>query len=500
MIEGSGPSNVNVTLSSSEMKGDEMDAVATSVNYSVESCQNLFVNNVSSVAKLEALAEGDFNELTVFLEGNGTNLSSLHPRILKAEIARIVPDSKVISTVRITRQGKIIVVTSSTQAASNLMKMQSIAGIQVTGSIQFDNISTKFLLFNIPQDVSCLEIAEELTESGITPLEVRRFIRRAEGQATPSRTVLVTKLGILLPSDIKLWYQNHRIALFVDRPRQCPKCHNFSHNPRTCRSLTTCKKCSESHEGPCMAINPLCSNCKGAHEADDKSCPEYVREVELLKYKCQNNLSIAEARRLFRVKQVEGRTTYSSVTSHSAPVASGASPPSQDCVTKAVFENTLAVFLDTLAGMIQSALEAQLVNFNQMLQTTLGVIKAKQDQMEVIVQKSMENRQKSNPFLEKEVARKCASSSKKPRKERIATEEENSEMELGDMEQFKNQMLENVREALNNCPRVSLPSGKELAEGLLKGVNMGEKLAVDFGGKAGRGLKVTAPVLSPPSS
>lgn len=107
----------------------------------------------------------------------------------------------------------------------------------MTASCQSEVISTQFLLHNIDPLIDCTEIAEELDFAGVKALEVRRFLRQG---STSTISVLVTKLGHSLPSDIGLWYQFHRISLFVDKLCQYTNCIKFTHNSSAFKSARIC--------------------------------------------------------------------------------------------------------------------------------------------------------------------------------------------------------------------------------------------------------------------
>lgn len=164
----------------------------------------------------------------------------------------------------------------------------------------------------------------------------------------------MTKLGTRLPSEIKLWFQNHRISAFWDKPRQCAKCYKYNHSTRTCTRDAVCKKCAQSHESACSSDTTVCINCQGPHEADDKNCPLYAKEVKIQKFKSENHFTISEARRQF--KETSSANTYAKVAASSVP-----SPcPQGDFITKTELEATLKSFSENLTAMFQSALEAQL--------------------------------------------------------------------------------------------------------------------------------------------
>ncbi|GFV58543.1 RNA-directed DNA polymerase from mobile element jockey, partial [Trichonephila clavipes] len=136
---------------------------------------------------------------------------------------------------------------------------------------------------------------------------MRRFLKTgSQQQFSP---VLITILGTTLPETVKLWFINHRIQKFIDKPRQYTKCFSFLHSTRFCQKTAICINCGVSHSGQC-SNNSRCINCKGDHPANSLNCPEYIKEKKILELKCEQHLTLGEARRRFRDNK---RTSYSAV-------------------------------------------------------------------------------------------------------------------------------------------------------------------------------------------
>ncbi|GFS67876.1 hypothetical protein TNCV_2295291 [Trichonephila clavipes] len=56
--------------------------------------------------------------------------------------------------------------------------------------------------------------------------------------------------------------------------------------------------------------NSRCKNCKGDHPANSSNCPEYIKEKRILELKCEQHLTLREARRRFCDNK---RASYSAV-------------------------------------------------------------------------------------------------------------------------------------------------------------------------------------------
>ena len=305
---------------------------------------------ITTLASGAALQPGD--SILVFLEGKDGPLTHLHPKRLKDDLVSKISNHANIDNLKLTRQGKLLVVTRSADTAAQVLSLRELVSVPVTPHLQTESITSRFLLHNIPTDVTCQEIAEELLCNNITSIEVRRFMRGNSGNRTPSLTVLVTMLGTQLPPYVKVWYQLHRISLFIDRPRPCLNCWKFNHNTRVCKSPRVCKDCGSTHEGPCTEPVLKCHNCQGSHRTDDKSCPLYLKEAQIQRFKSVNHLSIAQARREFRQVEKQGRS-YASVTNDTP------SPLPPDTLTKADLQEALNAFSENLIHIIKTALEVQ---------------------------------------------------------------------------------------------------------------------------------------------
>lgn len=216
----------------------------------------LFRANASEEEFFRAAATEGLGAITIFVEGRGGTLPSIHPRTLKADIADQVPKYKEIEVLKQTKNNKLVIVTNSAEAAYQILKIQSLGNYPVSPRIQYESITSRFLLHNIPVEVTCNEIAEELNEGGIAVYEIRRFMRKSQAISYPTPTVLVTKLGTNLPSEVRLWFQNHKISQFWDRPRQCQVCYKYNHSTKSCKSEQICKRCALTHEGPCQETAP----------------------------------------------------------------------------------------------------------------------------------------------------------------------------------------------------------------------------------------------------
>ena len=355
---------------------------ATSNNTGMSASINphFYVNNCPHDYLSFAVNDG-VDEISVMIAPkDGNTLPQSNPKKLKEEIVKLVEKSGDIDTLKMTRQGKILLVTTVAEVAQKALKIQQIFNTPVEAYVIKENITTRFLLHDMDTTISCIDIAEELEEQGIVAIEVRRFLRKNKGDLLPTPTILVTKLGTHIPQYVKLWYQRHKLALFWDKPRPCLNCFKFNHGTKVCKKEKVCVKCGGNHTSECKETSLKCSNCNGAHSATDKSCPHYLREVKLQKFKSLHHLTIGEARRRF------SNTEEEKIKSYAGKISSAPTPlhQAQNLVTKDVLEATMLKFTQQITGLFQEALATQARAFQaaneQMLQslthTLTGVLQS----------------------------------------------------------------------------------------------------------------------------
>lgn len=81
-------------------------------------------------------------------------------------------------TLKLARQGKLLAITGSSETAQQNLGIQALAHhIPFLLALQRECITIRRLPHDIPTDVSCEEIAEDLKEVGINSWEVRRFTK-----------------------------------------------------------------------------------------------------------------------------------------------------------------------------------------------------------------------------------------------------------------------------------------------------------------------------------
>ncbi|GBN37012.1 hypothetical protein AVEN_74995-1 [Araneus ventricosus] len=246
-----------------------------------------------------------FNEIKVIVSNADKNKKLPHsnPFRVQAFIKQVVNRHESIENMKYTRQGKILFTTKDPICAVQLLSLNKFMETDINTDIIWENICSRFLIFDIPTDTPMEELAEEIQEKNdIDVVEMRRFLKQnSEKNMSP---VLITVLDTTIPDAIKIWFISQKIQHFIDRPRQCTNCYSLEHASRICEKTNICFLCSETHTGPCQGPEK-CINCEGPHNAKSNLCPAYIKEKKILGLKCRNHITTSEARRVFQLQNMK---------------------------------------------------------------------------------------------------------------------------------------------------------------------------------------------------
>ncbi|GFX86516.1 uncharacterized protein TNCV_3727851 [Trichonephila clavipes] len=162
------------------------------------------------------------SEINILVENSqgSSHIPKSNPQLLNAEIKKKITRHENIKSMSFTRNGKIRFSTLEPVCAAQILSLEKILNVSVKTNILWEGITSRFLIYEIPLDISLNEIAKELQETNdFEIIEMRRFIKTGSHQQFSP--ILVTILGTTLPETVKLWFINHRIQNFIDKPRQC---------------------------------------------------------------------------------------------------------------------------------------------------------------------------------------------------------------------------------------------------------------------------------------
>ncbi|GFV73553.1 uncharacterized protein TNCV_126931 [Trichonephila clavipes] len=125
-----------------------------------------------------------------------------NPQLLHAEIKKKIARHENIKRVSFTCNGKIRFSTLDSVCAAQILSLEKVLNVSVKTNILWEGITSRFLIYEIPLNVSLNEIAKELQESNdFEIIEMRRFIKT--GTQQQFLPILITILGTTLPETVK---------------------------------------------------------------------------------------------------------------------------------------------------------------------------------------------------------------------------------------------------------------------------------------------------------
>ncbi|GIY60940.1 uncharacterized protein CEXT_362541 [Caerostris extrusa] len=171
---------------------------------------------------------------------------------------------------KFSRKGKLIFSTADQVCAAQILNLDKILDTPISAIVTFENITERFLIFDIPTNLQLSELAAEIMhKNDMEVVELRRFVKLNSTQEFSP--VLVTILGTFLLDSIKIWFTNQKIRQFVNRVRKCLHCYDFTHAARVC-DRNICPRCGVNNEGLCHGPEK-CIHCAGPNSATSKICP-----------------------------------------------------------------------------------------------------------------------------------------------------------------------------------------------------------------------------------
>lgn len=238
----------------------------------------------SSVASVQPL-----RGLTVIVKPKDPTrqISKINPLKLRDKLESLAPDG-VLRVRPNPRLNLLALDTRNWDSTKSLLTLTSIEGIAVQTYEPRSYDMAVGVIRGVATDMS----EEELTlalRATVPVKQVRRF-----GQSEAVKLVFDTNTA---PAFVTIGYTRFRVAAYLEKPTQCPKCHRFGHIGCVCSKPTRCVRCGEDHERTaCNAENPRCTNCNKKHESTSPNCPTYKLEQEISRYKVNKKLGYLSAR------------------------------------------------------------------------------------------------------------------------------------------------------------------------------------------------------------
>ena len=141
-----------------------------------------------------------------------------------------------------------------------------------------------------------------LASQGVKFVKRFGFKRSDSSKLKDSKSVFLQCDTAVLPGEVKIGYLFFRVKQYVPRPLRCFTRNRYGHVAAHCRGKLRCSICGGEHKySECSAAAPKCPNCIGSHSANNKICPRYKRETEIVKLKTEEKLSYADACKAHRI-------------------------------------------------------------------------------------------------------------------------------------------------------------------------------------------------------
>ncbi|KAI5698645.1 hypothetical protein M8J75_009871 [Diaphorina citri] len=231
---------------------------------------------------------------------NGNYIRALH---LSRVLSETTSKSGDITEIRRLNRNKFLVVCRTAKCANEIIENKKVQE-EFNAFIPSLYMQRSAIIRDVDLDIDDKMFMENVDTGNYKILNIRRLNRRSlmDGKVSyiPSRTIKIDFSGQDLPAFIYLWYTKLKCEPYMQRPMQCFSCYKFGHITKNCRSVKLCKSCFQpsGDEHQCDTTTIKCINCKGNHNANSKSCPEFERQKRIKELMSTRNLCFPEASQL----------------------------------------------------------------------------------------------------------------------------------------------------------------------------------------------------------
>ncbi|XP_058827089.1 uncharacterized protein LOC131687064 [Topomyia yanbarensis] len=261
--------------------------------------------------KLEGHREGPKFIILKRVDGSFEKVS---PIIIHKGIKTICGEP--LNTIKL-RDGTLLVKTKNINQANQLLRCKMMFEMEITVEENIKLNQTKGI-------VTCAdlkyateeEILEELQEQGVCNVEVMK--RKKDGILISTNSYILTFKSNGIPESVKVGYLVLSVRLFIPRPLRCYKCQYFGHSSKFCSKEEVCSNCCKvGHTSDHCSGGTLCRNCGSSEHASwSLKCKVFETEQEITRIKVTENVSVREARQLYKIRFPNHTSTYSEVVSN----------------------------------------------------------------------------------------------------------------------------------------------------------------------------------------
>ena len=195
------------------------------------------------------------------------------------------------------RDGSLLVKTKDSAQSEKLLSTDHFMGeaCEITRDSRLNSSRGTIRAFDL-QYLSDEDIVRWLGEFGV--VKARHFTRWVNGKAEPTPNILLTFDMPSCPDKIQLDYVMYEVRKFIPNPLMCLNCGLYGHREDKCTKPKRCLECGETvHEGNCTQ---KCLSCGSSeHSCRSRKCPRWLKEKEICTLKVEQEVSYAEARRIY---------------------------------------------------------------------------------------------------------------------------------------------------------------------------------------------------------
>ncbi|GBM23958.1 hypothetical protein AVEN_198194-1 [Araneus ventricosus] len=171
---------------------------------------NMFFKSAKTINELVMrLGNQNYEEINVIIANaeKSKKMPQTNPFLVQDSVKKSVSYHEQIANMKYTRQGKFQFTTKDPICAVQLLSMEKFMGTNVVTDIIWENVSSRFLIFDIPTSTPLEELAIEIQDKNdCIVVEMRRFLKQnSTKEVSP---VLITILGTTIPEAIKIWFIN----------------------------------------------------------------------------------------------------------------------------------------------------------------------------------------------------------------------------------------------------------------------------------------------------
>ena len=235
-------------------------------------------------------------------------ISSLSPFLVHKTIMSLTGEPKSIKTLR---SGDLLIQCAKESHEKTLLQMKTFCNLKCSVK-PHSSLNTSKGIVRCPalSKVTTEHIIDFMGVQGVT--DVRRITVCHDGILKPTNTFVLTFNTPILPTVVKIGFIQVKVDVYIVNPLRCYNCQVFGHHENKCGRHPVCCNCAQpEHCASGQCDKPAkCVNCSGDHPANSKRCPQWEKEKQILRIKCEQNISFPEARKQY--EQFNGAKTYAS--------------------------------------------------------------------------------------------------------------------------------------------------------------------------------------------